>query len=128
MLDCLKGVPHAPRGSLQRRVHPEKELTFNGMNCVHSHAAGVDVGADGIVACVVENAHTQVVRSFAVDLRAARLAEKNEPFADCRLPAALFPRSTALLGTPLINGVSENALLDPLLIFVLPEIIYEFAK
>ncbi len=57
----------------RRLGRSEKELTFNGMNCVHTHAAGVDVGADEIVACVIENAHTQVVRSFGnytVDLHA----------------------------------------------------------
>lgn len=57
----------------RRSRRSEREHAFNGMNCVQPHAAGVDIGADEIVACVMADEHTQVVKTFGnytVDLLA----------------------------------------------------------
>ena len=51
----------------------EKVHAFSGMSQVHPHAAGVDVGAVEIVACVSGDEATQLVRAFGnytVDLQA----------------------------------------------------------
>jgi transposase len=51
----------------------EEAHPFSGMSRIHPHAAGVDIGAIEIVACVSGNEHTQIVKAFGnytVDLQA----------------------------------------------------------
>jgi transposase len=51
----------------------EEAHAFSGMSRIHPHAAGVDIGAIEIVACVSGNENTQIVRAFGnytVDLQA----------------------------------------------------------
>jgi transposase len=51
----------------------EEAHPFSGMSRIHPHAAGVDIGAIEIVACVSGNENTQIVRAFGnytVDLQA----------------------------------------------------------
>jgi transposase len=51
----------------------EEAHPFGGMSRIHPHAAGVDIGAIEIVACVAGNESTQIVKAFGnytVDLQA----------------------------------------------------------
>src|SRR5512137_21385 len=51
----------------------EQAHPFDGMSRVNLHAAGVDIGAEEIVACVAADETTQLVRGFGnytVDLHA----------------------------------------------------------
>ena len=51
----------------------EEAHPFSGMSRIHPHAAGVDIGAIEIVACVAGDENTQIVKAFGnytVDLRA----------------------------------------------------------
>jgi len=51
----------------------EEARPFSGMSRIHAHAAGVDIGAIEIVACVPGDENTQIVRAFGnytVDLQA----------------------------------------------------------
>lgn len=51
----------------------EEAHPFSGMSRIHAHAAGVDIGAIEIVACVSGNENTQIVKAFGnytVDLEA----------------------------------------------------------
>src|SRR5512134_1674522 len=42
----------------------EQAHPFRGMSCIHPHAAGVDIGAIEIVACVPGDENTQIVKAF----------------------------------------------------------------
>ena len=51
----------------------EEAHPFSGMSRIHPNAAGVDIGAVEIVACVSGDEATQIVKAFGnytVDLRA----------------------------------------------------------
>lgn len=51
----------------------EEAQPFSGMSRIHPHAAGVDIGANEIVACVAGDEKTQIVKAFGnytVDLQA----------------------------------------------------------
>ena len=51
----------------------EEAHPFSGMSHIHAHAAGVDIGAIEIVACVAGDENTQIVKAFGnytVDLQA----------------------------------------------------------
>jgi len=57
----------------KRTPGAEEIHSFSGMSRIHPHAAGVDIGAIEIVACVPGNENTQVVKAFGnytVDLQA----------------------------------------------------------
>jgi hypothetical protein len=42
----------------------EEAHPFSGMSRIHPHAAGVDIGAIEIVACVPGDENTQIVKAF----------------------------------------------------------------
>lgn len=61
------------RKKSNRTVGIEESHQFSGMSRIHAHAAGVDIGAIEIVACVPGEENTQVVKAFGnytVDLQA----------------------------------------------------------
>lgn len=56
----------------KRTPEVEEAHPFSGMSRIHPHAAGVDIGAIEIVACVSADEHTQIVKAFGnytVDLQ-----------------------------------------------------------
>lgn len=60
------------RKKSKRTVGIEEARPFAGMSRVNKHAAGVDIGAIEIVACVAQDENTQIVRAFGnytVDLQ-----------------------------------------------------------
>jgi transposase len=61
------------RKKTKRTSGIEEAHPFSGMSRIHAHAAGVDIGAIEIVACVPGDEHTQIVKAFGnytVDLQA----------------------------------------------------------
>lgn len=61
------------RKKTKRTAGIEEAHPFSGMSRIHPHAAGVDIGAIEIVACVPGDENTQIVKAFGnytVDLQA----------------------------------------------------------
>lgn len=61
------------RKKTKRTPGVEEAHSFSGMSRIHAHAAGVDIGAIEIVACVAGAENTQIVKAFGnytVDLQA----------------------------------------------------------
>jgi transposase len=48
----------------RRRSSPGEARPFDGMRTINAHAAGVDIGAHAILACVPDGDDQQLVRAF----------------------------------------------------------------